>query len=40
MAVEHTPKGKRGGGQFEETALGVSLPTVSGDKFDKENIPP
>jgi hypothetical protein len=32
--------GKRGGGQFEETAWELACPPVSGDKFDKENIPP
>jgi hypothetical protein len=30
----------RGAGQFVKNSLGVSLPSVSGDKFDKRNISP
>jgi hypothetical protein len=31
---------KKGWWAVCENSLGVSLPTVSGDKVDKENIPP
>jgi hypothetical protein len=30
----------RGAGQFVKTAWELACPAVSGDKFDKENIPP